>query len=575
MLRSKDEKVEDALKFIEEQLEIYSEDEIATVNSFGKDSILTQWLVRKVNPKIRTLWIKPPFLPDATIDFARKVTRMWNLNLIVVTSDKEKDREFMENVVYKPKLWKTNPELCYSDDTEILTENGWKLFKDLEKDEKVATLNPETEEIEYQKPSRYIEYHYNGKMFHQQGNSIDLLVTPDHNLWVGPNYIGGYLINKEVREWTFIKAENCPRFIRYKRNANWIGQEKDFFTLPSTENPTRKSEDVKIKMDDWLRFFGIWLAEGCICYSDNGNYGVYISQKDKDKKEIIKRWINKLPFNFTEYNDGFKCCDKQLYEYLKQFGESKSKFIPRELLTLSKRQLKILFDSLMLGDGNADGWRFAVSSKRLANDFQELLLKIGLAGTVGYQISGVAKTEMYPVYISYKELEPSPNYANDKRTYEEYNGTVYSVEVPKHHIIYVRRNGKACWCGNCCQLFKVEPIMKAVNELGLKAWFSGMRKTESEKRSIYTRIWKQGNFTKLHPILNFTEADVWRITAANHLPVHPWYAKGYRSLGCEPCSFPNVWNSERGGRWFNTLMEGGDCGIHCTPPAAYSKNLKR
>ena len=235
MSQSKDEKVEDALKFIEEQLEIYSEDEIATVNSFGKDSILTQWLVRKVNPKIRTLWIKPPFLPDATIDFARKVTQMWNLHLIVVTSDKEKDREFMENVVYKPKLWKTNPELC-------------------------------------------------------------------------------------------------------------------------------------------------------------------------------------------------------------------------------------------------------------------------------------------------------------------------------------------------CQIFKVEPIMKTVNELGLKAWFSGMRKTESEKRSIYTRIWKQGDFTKLHPILNFTEADVWRITAANHLPVHPWYAKGYRSLGCEPCSFPNVWNSERGGRWKDTLMEGGDMSL-VNPAHSYVESI--
>lgn len=117
----------------------------------------------------------------------------------------------------------------------------------------------------------------------------------------------------------------------------------------------------------------------------------------------------------------------------------------------------------------------------------------------------------------------------------------------------------------CCQVFKVAPIMKAVRELNLEAWFSGMRKSESEKRNMYTHVWEQGSFTKLHPILNFTEADIWRYTAVHKLPVHPWYALGYRSLGCEPCSFPNVWNSERGGRWHDTLMEGGDCGIHCTP----------
>jgi len=117
----------------------------------------------------------------------------------------------------------------------------------------------------------------------------------------------------------------------------------------------------------------------------------------------------------------------------------------------------------------------------------------------------------------------------------------------------------------CCQIFKVEPVMRAVRELDLKAWFSGMRKTESEKRGMYTYVWPQGPFTKLHPILDFTEADIWRYLAVNKLPVHSWYGLGYRSLGCEPCSFPNVWNSERGGRWMDTMMEGGDCGIHCTP----------
>jgi phosphoadenosine phosphosulfate reductase len=117
----------------------------------------------------------------------------------------------------------------------------------------------------------------------------------------------------------------------------------------------------------------------------------------------------------------------------------------------------------------------------------------------------------------------------------------------------------------CCQIFKVEPIKKAVNELELDGWFSGMRKTESEKRGMYTQVWKQGPFTKLHPIINFTEADVWRYIATRGLPIHPWYRYGYRSLGCEPCSFPNVLHSERGGRWKDTMMEGGDCGIHCQP----------
>jgi len=117
----------------------------------------------------------------------------------------------------------------------------------------------------------------------------------------------------------------------------------------------------------------------------------------------------------------------------------------------------------------------------------------------------------------------------------------------------------------CCQIFKVEPMMKMVHEMNLDAWFSGLRATESEKRSKYTAVWKQGPFAKLHPILDFTEADVWRYIAVHHLPVHSWYGEGYRSLGCYHCSAANIWTAERGGRWLKTLMEGGGCGIHETP----------
>jgi len=123
----------------------------------------------------------------------------------------------------------------------------------------------------------------------------------------------------------------------------------------------------------------------------------------------------------------------------------------------------------------------------------------------------------------------------------------------------------------CCQIFKVHPVMTWIQENQYDAWFSGMRKTESEKRGMYTYVWRQGPFTKLHPILDFTEADIWRYIAVHKLPVHPYYAQGYRSIGCDLCSNPNVWDSERGGRWMDTMMEGGDCGIHCTP--MYDKDV--
>ncbi len=73
---------------------------------------------------------------------------------------------------------------CYDDQTEILTSDGWKYMKDLSKKELVATLNPKTNVLEYQNILDYVSYEFNGKMFSIRNKRIDLVVTPNHNMWV-------------------------------------------------------------------------------------------------------------------------------------------------------------------------------------------------------------------------------------------------------------------------------------------------------------------------------------------------------------------------------------------------------
>ncbi len=70
---------------------------------------------------------------------------------------------------------------CYDDKTEILTDAGWKLFSQLQRTEKVATLSPEGE-IEYQAPTNYFDSHYSGLMYHISEGDVDLAVTPNHNV---------------------------------------------------------------------------------------------------------------------------------------------------------------------------------------------------------------------------------------------------------------------------------------------------------------------------------------------------------------------------------------------------------
>ena len=73
---------------------------------------------------------------------------------------------------------------CYTPDHEVLTEDGWIPIKEVTMDHKVASLNPETHEIEYHKPTERFEYDFDGQLYHIENQQIDLTVTQNHKMYV-------------------------------------------------------------------------------------------------------------------------------------------------------------------------------------------------------------------------------------------------------------------------------------------------------------------------------------------------------------------------------------------------------
>jgi len=77
---------------------------------------------------------------------------------------------------------------CYDEETRVLTDKGWKFFKDLDGSEKMLSINPrDLSQVEWVKPVAYQSFEYDGEMIHFEGNQTDLLVTPDHQCFV---YVG-------------------------------------------------------------------------------------------------------------------------------------------------------------------------------------------------------------------------------------------------------------------------------------------------------------------------------------------------------------------------------------------------
>jgi len=118
--------------------------------------------------------------------------------------------------------------------------------------------------------------------------------------------------------------------------------------------------------------------------------------------------------------------------------------------------LKILLDWLVKGDGHirkTNGQiNYWTSSKRLADDLQEIILKLGWLGTSMAQQKKVSqiKGRKIKAGIVYNiGVQKTKHYRLRKNNFQKvyYKGKVCCVEVP-NHTVFVRRNGKVTWCGN-------------------------------------------------------------------------------------------------------------------------------
>ena len=78
---------------------------------------------------------------------------------------------------------------------------------------------------------------------------------------------------------------------------------------------------------------------------------------------------------------------------------------------------------------------------------------------------------------------------------------------------------------------KVEPMNRAIRQLGAKAWLSGLRRSQSSTRKDRGIVEQQNKVTKIYPIIDWTDRDIYRYLNENGLPYHPLWDQGYVSIG--------------------------------------------
>jgi phosphoadenosine phosphosulfate reductase len=117
----------------------------------------------------------------------------------------------------------------------------------------------------------------------------------------------------------------------------------------------------------------------------------------------------------------------------------------------------------------------------------------------------------------------------------------------------------------CCEIRKVEPLNRALSEVG--AWVTGQRREQSVTRAELHEEEQDHarNIGKYNPLADWTEANVWAYLKAFDVPVNPLHARGYPSIGCEPCTRAvRPGEDSRAGRWWWESRDTKECGLHIT-----------
>jgi phosphoadenosine phosphosulfate reductase len=153
-------------------------------------------------------------------------------------------------------------------------------------------------------------------------------------------------------------------------------------------------------------------------------------------------------------------------------------------------------------------------------------------------------------------------------------GIRYEVYAPDAGELerLLAEDGPNCFYGSvekrkaCCAVRKTMPLARALS--GLEAWMTGLRQGQSITRTVTMPIeWDDVHgLYKISPLHNWTEQQVWDYLRANDVPYNVLHDRGFRSIGCAPCTREVAPDEDlRAGRWWWENAEHRECGLHNRP----------
>lgn len=254
---------------------------------------------------------------------------------------------------------------CVDDKTEALTIDGWKKYNEIDVGTLVLTKNPDTGILEWQPIEKVNIYpDYDGNLYSIEGKTFSALTNGKHRWLCNHNTKP----NSKVEFVTTEELYNSKVVMPIHRTGEYLGNKN------------------KILSDDMVFILGIILTDGHIRYyrdKSKPRYGkpwyVVITQSKEKNIPIIQNVVDKIGYNYNYKVSG----KKHIWKFNKDFADYLHNIIPNKELNmgllnmLTKKQIKLLLNGMLLGDGCKKGTRIITSSIEQANLIQILIVMAG------------------------------------------------------------------------------------------------------------------------------------------------------------------------------------------------------
>lgn len=357
------------------------------------------------------------------------------------------DKLWMGNINSK-RDWGHAKDYCIDLDTTLLTTSGFKRREDLQIGDTIINYNLNTSLWEHDKIVDIHDVPFEGEMYIFSGNNLSFRCSENHRLFYKRK-------THAHKMWNDLRWKESTAKEIYDFFEDISIRAKYDFCFPGFDGLTSDQERFDID-DNLIKLIGYLVTEGSWSFSKEIGRGSTISVSQSKKKyfDDLKQCIDDLKLEYRLRERADEVCEvifsAEARDFIIDYFDSHDIHqLPAWIYKLSKKQLEILFNAMMNGDGAWSSMVYVSKNRKLAHDFKNIAALIGHKTSFRKRKSG-----MYEIVVFSKSKKSINNFITTI-TKETVSENIWCVTTEKNGTIITQKDNTVFISGNCEAMYLI------------------------------------------------------------------------------------------------------------------------